>query len=222
MPSKSDLRHQFRRRFSHTAFRVGTIASPLRVAKPEATKRVKAPESSDAVGIALLIASDHASNCSSDGRPNSRVARMLAIRIHASDHSKRVVFIGFSAWAVSGGNRAVCGFRPLYCPGLGSLSLYLELYHCQVLTGGGSSGYTRSMKTAVSIPDDVFEEAERLVAELQTSRSQLYSRALQEFVARHSPDRLTEAMNRVVDEVGAEVDELTAKASRQVLERVEW
>lgn len=78
------------------------------------------------------------------------------------------------------------------------------------------------MKTAVSIPDDVFEEAERLVAELQTSRSQLYSRALQEFVARHAPDRLTDAMNRVLDEVGAEVDELTAKASRQVLERVEW
>ena len=43
------------------------------------------------------------------------------------------------------------------------------------------------MKTAVSIPDDVFEEAERLATELKTSRSQLYSRALQEFVARHAP-----------------------------------
>lgn len=90
------------------------------------------------------------------------------------------------------------------------------------VAGRGSPGYTWSMKTAVSIPDEVFEEAERLAAELQTSRSQLYSRALQEFVARHSPDRLTEAMNRVLDEVGEEVDELTAKASRQVLERVEW
>ncbi|HSK81528.1 MAG TPA: hypothetical protein VLQ45_34050 [Thermoanaerobaculia bacterium] len=78
------------------------------------------------------------------------------------------------------------------------------------------------MKTAVSIPDDVFEEAERLVVELQTSRSQLYSRALQEFVARHAPDRLTEAMNRVVDEVGSEVDEFTQRASRRVLEQVEW
>lgn len=55
------------------------------------------------------------------------------------------------------------------------------------------------MKTAVSIPDDVFQEAERLAAELRTSRSQLYSRALQEFVTRHAPNRLTEAMNRVVD-----------------------
>lgn len=82
--------------------------------------------------------------------------------------------------------------------------------------------YTQGMKTAVSIPDDVFEEAERLAAELQTSRSQLYSRALQEFVARHSPDRLTEAMNRVLDEVGSEVDEFTQRASRRVLEQIEW
>ena len=53
------------------------------------------------------------------------------------------------------------------------------------------------MKTAISIPDELFEEAERLASEWQISRSQLYSRALQEFVARHAPDRLTEAMNRV-------------------------
>ena len=78
------------------------------------------------------------------------------------------------------------------------------------------------MKTAVSIPDDVFHEAERLVAELQTSRSQLYSRALREFVARHDPDRLTEAMNRVVEELGSGLDEFSARASRKVLEQVEW
>jgi metal-responsive CopG/Arc/MetJ family transcriptional regulator len=83
-------------------------------------------------------------------------------------------------------------------------------------------GYTWSMKTAVSIPDDVFEEAERLAMELQTSRSQLYSRALQEFVARHAPDRMTEAMNRVIDEVGSEIEEFSQRASRRVLERVEW
>jgi metal-responsive CopG/Arc/MetJ family transcriptional regulator len=78
------------------------------------------------------------------------------------------------------------------------------------------------MKTAVSIPDDVFEEAERLAAELETSRSQLYSRALREFVTRHAPDRLTEAMNRVVDMVGTEVDEFSQRAARLVLEQVEW
>jgi metal-responsive CopG/Arc/MetJ family transcriptional regulator len=78
------------------------------------------------------------------------------------------------------------------------------------------------MKTAVSIPDDVFEGAERLAAELQISRSQLYSRALKEFLTRHAPDRLTAAMNRVIDEVGTEADELSKRSSRRVLEQVEW
>ena len=78
------------------------------------------------------------------------------------------------------------------------------------------------MKVAISIPDTVFEEAERLMAELQTSRSQLYSQALQEFVTRHSPDRLTEAVNRVIDEVGGEAGDFSRRAARRVLERVEW
>lgn len=78
------------------------------------------------------------------------------------------------------------------------------------------------MKTAVSIPDEVFEEAERLAAELRTSRSELYSRALREYVARHAPDRLTEAMNRVLEEVGSDVDEFSQRAARRVLEQVEW
>jgi metal-responsive CopG/Arc/MetJ family transcriptional regulator len=78
------------------------------------------------------------------------------------------------------------------------------------------------MKTAVSIPDDVFEEAERLAAGLQTSRSQLYSRALRELIARHTPDRLTETMNRVVDEIGGDLDGFGRRAARRVLERSEW
>lgn len=78
------------------------------------------------------------------------------------------------------------------------------------------------MKTSVSIPDEVFQEAERLAAELRTSRSQLFSRALREFAARHAPERLTEAMDLVVDEVGTEVDKFSRRASRHVLEPVEW
>ena len=78
------------------------------------------------------------------------------------------------------------------------------------------------MKTAISIPDDVFEDAERLASRLQTSRSQLYTRALAEFVARHDDDRVTEAMNRVVDELWTESDEFTHEAANQALRRVEW
>jgi len=78
------------------------------------------------------------------------------------------------------------------------------------------------MRTVVSIPDDVFEDAERLASRLRTSRSQLYARALAEFVARHGDDRVTASMNSVVDEVGAEIDEFTREAACQSVRRVEW
>lgn len=78
------------------------------------------------------------------------------------------------------------------------------------------------MKAAVSIPDDVFEEADRLARQLKTSRSQLYSRALKEFLSRHAPDQITDSMNRVVDELGAAPDAVRRRAARKILEKVEW
>lgn len=78
------------------------------------------------------------------------------------------------------------------------------------------------MKTAISIPDDVFEDAERLAGRLRTSRSQLYARAVSEFVARHDDDLVTAAMDEVVDKVGTEVDAFTRESAHQVLRRVEW
>jgi predicted transcriptional regulator len=78
------------------------------------------------------------------------------------------------------------------------------------------------MKTAVSIPDDVFQQAEALARRTATSRSALYARALAEYLARHTPDHITEAMNRACDKLGLGVDEFTAAASRRILERSEW
>ncbi|MBM5811336.1 MAG: hypothetical protein FJ191_05140 [Gammaproteobacteria bacterium] len=78
------------------------------------------------------------------------------------------------------------------------------------------------MKVAVSIPDEVFAEADRVVAELRTSRSQLYGRALREFLARHAPEQVTEAMNRVCDAVGVESQEVRRRAVRRILQRVGW
>ena len=83
-------------------------------------------------------------------------------------------------------------------------------------------GYTFGMKTAVSIPDDVFEDAERLASKLQTSRSKLYARALAEFVARHDDDRVTALMDEAVREAGGQRDTFVAAAARQSMQRVEW
>ena len=82
------------------------------------------------------------------------------------------------------------------------------------------------MKTAVSIPDDVFEEAERLARRMKCSRSKIFSRALAEYIARHSADRVTEAMDRALAELdGAPApapDPFAVAAGRRMLARTEW
>jgi predicted transcriptional regulator len=78
------------------------------------------------------------------------------------------------------------------------------------------------MKTAVSIPDDVFEEAERLARRMKRSRSEVYSQALAEYVARHAPDRVTEAMDRALDEIGETADQFARVASSRALKRSDW
>lgn len=78
------------------------------------------------------------------------------------------------------------------------------------------------MKTAVSIPDEVFEKVERLVRRERRSRSEVFSAALREYVARHAPDEVTEAMNRVMAVVNDADDSFVTTAARRVLERTEW
>jgi len=78
------------------------------------------------------------------------------------------------------------------------------------------------MKTAVSIPDDVFEGAERLARRTRKSRSQLYSDALTEYVAHHASEEVTDAMDRVCAQLGNPKDEFVASAAARVLARSEW
>ncbi|MFM7736284.1 MAG: CopG family transcriptional regulator [Alphaproteobacteria bacterium] len=78
------------------------------------------------------------------------------------------------------------------------------------------------MKTAISVPDDVFEAAERQARRMRVSRSQLYSEALSELLARHGSDEVTDAMNDVVDRLQEPSGEFVAAAARRVLGKTEW
>ena len=78
------------------------------------------------------------------------------------------------------------------------------------------------MKTAISIPDEVYQGAERLARRTKKSRSRLYGDALREYLARHAPDEVTEAMNRACAEVGETKDPFVSSAARRMLERSEW
>lgn len=78
------------------------------------------------------------------------------------------------------------------------------------------------MKTAISVPEEVFEEAERLSARLAKSRSQLFTDAMREYLARHDPESVTERLNEVVDDLSPTEDRFVTATARSVLERVEW
>jgi metal-responsive CopG/Arc/MetJ family transcriptional regulator len=77
------------------------------------------------------------------------------------------------------------------------------------------------MKTAISIPDDVFADAERLARELKKSRSRLYGDAVREYIARHAAESITDALDRVCDEVDCRSDFARA-AARRSLEHADW
>lgn len=80
------------------------------------------------------------------------------------------------------------------------------------------------MKAAVSIPDELFLEADNLARDLKTSRSELYSRALADFLARHAPDRVTCAIDAALLDLPEEVSEqeFSRRASRRILENTPW
>ena len=82
--------------------------------------------------------------------------------------------------------------------------------------------YDYSMKTAISMPDPLFDAAEKLAKRLKLSRSALYARALEDYVRRNSPDTITEQLNRALAAEPDEPDPFMAAAATSVMRRAEW
>jgi predicted transcriptional regulator len=78
------------------------------------------------------------------------------------------------------------------------------------------------MKTAISLPDDIFDRADRLARRLRKTRSELYRDAVSEFIARHDPDAVTEAMDRVAAQIDTRADAFSTAAAHVLLRRDEW
>ena len=55
--------------------------------------------------------------------------------------------------------------------------------------------YPFSMKTAVSIPDDIFRELEKFAKEHNYSRSEVFVLAAKEFLKKHESKQLLDALN---------------------------
>jgi metal-responsive CopG/Arc/MetJ family transcriptional regulator len=78
------------------------------------------------------------------------------------------------------------------------------------------------MKTAVSIPDPLFREAERLTKRLRIPRSQLYARALEDYIRRQRSKGIKEALDEVYSTESSELDPVIAQLQAMALGREDW
>ena len=78
------------------------------------------------------------------------------------------------------------------------------------------------MKTAISLPDSVFEEAEALAAKLGLSRSELYTKALQTYLQKYNRNQILNQLNQVYAEQSSELDPTLAKMQFMSLPHEDW
>ena len=78
------------------------------------------------------------------------------------------------------------------------------------------------MKTAISIPDPIFNEAEGLAHRLGMSRSQLYAKAVEEYTKLRNTENITEKLNELYSTKNISLDNELATMQFQSLEKEEW
>jgi len=78
------------------------------------------------------------------------------------------------------------------------------------------------MKTAISLPDALHRSADRLAKRLGVSRSELYARALAEFLVKHQSDQVTQRLNAVYAAEDSRLDAALTKAQLEALPRESW
>ena len=78
------------------------------------------------------------------------------------------------------------------------------------------------MKTAVSIPDRVFDAAERLAKNLGISRSELYAQALKAYLSTHERAHLTERMNQACQQFDGGLEPTLRRAQARAIGPEQW
>jgi metal-responsive CopG/Arc/MetJ family transcriptional regulator len=78
------------------------------------------------------------------------------------------------------------------------------------------------MKTAISLPDDLFRMAEATARRLRVSRSELYAKAIAQFLQGQRGDAITERLNNVYSRHAAKVDSGLHRAQLRSLEKDDW
>ncbi len=78
------------------------------------------------------------------------------------------------------------------------------------------------MKTAISLPDELYQRAETTARKMRISRSRLYSRAIAEFLEKEEDSAVTERLNTVYAEQSSVLDPSLERAQLVSLGRDDW
>lgn len=78
------------------------------------------------------------------------------------------------------------------------------------------------MKTAISLPDELFRMAEAAARKMRMSRSQLYATAITEFLERRRTSKVTERLNKLYSREPAKLDTALQSAQTRSLGRDSW
>ena len=78
------------------------------------------------------------------------------------------------------------------------------------------------MKTAISLPDELFKAAESLAGRLGVSRSRLYATALEDYIARHQARRVSERLDAVYATESSEMHPALRTAQKRTLKNADW
>jgi metal-responsive CopG/Arc/MetJ family transcriptional regulator len=78
------------------------------------------------------------------------------------------------------------------------------------------------MKTAISLSDALFHSADSLARRLGMSRSRLFATAVEEYVAKHRAEKITERLNSVYSPEPSRVEPALRRTQKRIASRSEW
>jgi hypothetical protein len=78
------------------------------------------------------------------------------------------------------------------------------------------------MKTAISIPDSIFKAAEKLASRLGYSRSELYTKAVDEFLQKHRNDGVTKKLDEIYSKESSLLDSGIQALQTASIDEDEW
>lgn len=78
------------------------------------------------------------------------------------------------------------------------------------------------MKTAISIPDEIFHTANHLAKRLGMSRSEFYSKAVSVYIDAHQNEGITKALDEIYEKETSKVDPVINLMQLKSLPNEQW